>query len=190
MEKSRVQDNLDRLRALHDTREEDLTGYRHDLFIFEATFKAQVARDYPPLIKANPLIFEYANTYTKLTKIFALPYKLTEWTTTHDVSHLQQADCRAILVNHDRYPVLFKPCAYLDARGFQHDPTFGKWRHDGQEYKLFDLITRVSRLTSSLIADPCPTPVAPAALASLTSLASLASPTSPASLAMPARLTR
>jgi hypothetical protein len=101
-------------------------------------------------------IFEYEETLSRLTQIVALPHKFAMWTTTHDVSHLQEAlaDCKSILVDHEQYPVLFKAYQYFDPRGFAHEPTFGTWRHDGQQYKLFDLIKWVQDLASNLVASP------------------------------------
>jgi hypothetical protein len=123
--------------------------------VFEETFKEQVRKQYRPLVEQYPEIFEYAETLSRLTKIFALPYRLAKWTETHDVSHLQRAlaDCESILLDHERYPVLFGSRKYFDARGFEHEPTFGRWSHDGQVHYLLDLIEKVKKLTSSLVED-------------------------------------
>ena len=85
-----------------------------------------------------------------------MPYKLGKWSETRDVSHLQRAlsDCESILRDHKQYPVLFAPKMYFDERGFQQEPTFGRWSHGGQEHELLKLIQNVQKVTSDLVAQP------------------------------------
>jgi hypothetical protein len=154
-----LEHNLARIKAIREADraawEGELTGYRHDLFVFEATFKQQV-KEYRAEAKLNGLYHEYEETLSRLIKIFALPYKLGKWTETHDVSHLERAlaDCKSILLDHKQYPVLFAPKMYFDARGLQHEPTFGIWNHDGQEHELLKLIQNVQKVTSDLVTQP------------------------------------
>jgi len=152
-----LEHNLARLKAIReaDRWEGELTGYRHDLFVFEATFKQQV-KEYRAEAALNPVYREDQEISSRLSKIFALPYRLAKWTETHDVSHLERAleACESILLNHNRYPVLFAAKMYFDAQGLQQEPTFGSWSHDGQEHELLKLIQNVQKVTSDLVAQP------------------------------------
>jgi hypothetical protein len=154
-----LEHNLARLKAIREADraawEGELTGYRHDLFVFEATFKQQV-KEYRAEAALNPWYHEYEEIRSRLSKILALPYRLAKWTETRDVSHLERAlaDCKSILFEHNRYPVLFAPKEYLDTQGFQQEPTFGSWSHDGQEHELLKLIQDVQKVTSDLVAQP------------------------------------
>jgi len=152
-----LEHNLARLKAIREADraawEGELTGYRHDLFVFEATFKQQV-KEYRAEADLNSMYHEYEEIHSRLSKILALPYRLAKWTETRDVSYLQRAlaDCKSILFEHNRYPVLFAPKKYLDAQGFQQEPTFGSWSHDGQEHELLKLIQNVQKVSSDLVA--------------------------------------
>jgi len=86
----------------------------------------------------------------KLHAIFALPGKLDSFIKTHAPAQAQDIkdDCLTILNMHEQmkfYP-LFKTSSYLNAKGNQIEPRYGKWTYGAKEYEMEKMINKVQTM--------------------------------------------
>ena len=126
-----------------------LVIYKNALEYFKSTYASQAEIHYTNLSAQDKVIVTYDQILEKLRKICALPQMLGLYIATPTIDQAMDIyrHCRSILYMHEQsqYDPLFKTHTYFDPRGFQHEPEYGKWTYNGQDYEMKEIITKIQR---------------------------------------------
>ena len=142
--------HIETLRKTKPTMLDKLAIYKNALEYFKSTYQSQAEVHYTNLSAQDRVIVTYDQILEKLRKIWALPQMLNSFITTPTIEQATDiyTHCRSILYMHEQsqYDPLFKTHTYLDPRGVQHAPEYGKWTYNGHDYEMEETIMNIQKM--------------------------------------------